>query len=77
MPMVIGFLYKIALIMIAIRSNLSPTKHTKSKSYFWKIYASLISANPLEVAKEKLESGQSLSFEELRLAYDDDDEYLS
>ena len=28
-------------------------------------------------AKEKLESGQSLSFEELRLAYDDDDEYLS
>ena len=28
-------------------------------------------------AKEKLESGQSLSFDELRLAYDDDDEYLS
>ena len=28
-------------------------------------------------AKVKLESGQSLSFEELRLAYDDDDEYLS
>ena len=27
-------------------------------------------------AKEKLESGQSLSFDELRLAYDDDDEYL-
>ena len=28
-------------------------------------------------AKEKLESGQSLSFDELRLAYDDDDEYLT
>ena len=28
-------------------------------------------------AKEKLESGQSLSFDELRLAYDDDDEYLA
>ena len=28
-------------------------------------------------AKEKLESGQALSFDELRLAYDDDDEYLS
>ena len=27
-------------------------------------------------AKEKLESGQSLSFEELRLAFDDTDEYL-
>jgi len=28
-------------------------------------------------AKEKLQSGQSLSFDELRLAYNDDDEYLS
>ena len=55
-----------------------------SKTQRSEIFKSLKSFSKSEIlkkekskAKEKLESGQSLSFDELRLAYDDDDEYLS